>query len=245
VVLLDDAFATIVAAIEQGRVIFEAIRRFVLYLLSCNAAEVLVVGLGALAETPLPLLPLQILFLNLVTDVFPALALAGGEPGPDVMRRPPRPPSEPVLTRAHWAAVAGGGALLAAPVLAAFAWAHGAGLDPGQCVTVTFVALAAGQLAHVFNMAGALRLRRDGIVDNGWVWAAVAGCLALVVAAVRWPALAVPLGTSDPGPRGWLVALAAGLAPLVAGQALLHARRLLGRSAGRHDGRVARPPEVP
>ena len=80
-VLRDDAFATIVAAIREGRVIFANIRRFVMYLLACNLSEVMVVGIAVAVGLPLPLLPLQILFLNLVTDVFPAFALAMGEGG--------------------------------------------------------------------------------------------------------------------------------------------------------------------
>ena len=78
-ILLDDAFPTIVVAIREGRVIFGNIRRFAAYLLSCNLSEVLVVGLAILSTLPLPILPLQILYLNLVTDVFPAFALALGE----------------------------------------------------------------------------------------------------------------------------------------------------------------------
>src|SRR5690606_41702763 len=77
-VLLDDAFGTILAAVKEGRVIFDNIRAFVLYLLSCNLSEILVIGIAGVLGFPLPLLPLQILFLNLVTDVFPALALGAG-----------------------------------------------------------------------------------------------------------------------------------------------------------------------
>ena len=96
-ILLNDAFPTIVAAIREGRVIFGNIRRFVAYLLSCNLCEVFTVGLAILFGLPLPLLPLQILFLNLVTDVFPAFALAMGEGERDVLNRPPRDPKEPIL----------------------------------------------------------------------------------------------------------------------------------------------------
>ena len=98
-ILLDDAFPTIVKAIREGRVIFGNIRRFVAYLLSCNLSEVLVVGLAVLSTLPLPLLPLQILYLNLVTDVFPAFALAMGEGEPGILKRPPRDPQEPILGR--------------------------------------------------------------------------------------------------------------------------------------------------
>ena len=100
-ILLDDAFPTIVKAIREGRVIFGNIRRFVAYLLSCNLSEVLVVGLAILSTLPLPILPLQILYLNLVTDVFPAFALAMGEGDRDILKRPPRDPKEPILSRAH------------------------------------------------------------------------------------------------------------------------------------------------
>ena len=91
-VLLDDAFFTIVHAVREGRIIFNNIRRFSTYLLSCNLGEVLVVTLAVFLGLPLPLLPLQILFLNIVTDVFPAFALASGEGEGDVLTRPPRRP---------------------------------------------------------------------------------------------------------------------------------------------------------
>ena len=101
-ILLDDAFPTIVKAIREGRVIFGNIRRFVAYLLSCNLSEVMVVGLAVLSALPLPMLPLQILYLNLVTDVFPAFALAMGEGEPGILKRPPRDPKEPILGRRQW-----------------------------------------------------------------------------------------------------------------------------------------------
>ena len=99
VVLQDDRFETIVAAVEEGRVIFDNIRKVVFYLFSCNLAEVLVLLVAGLLWLPLPLLPLQILWMNLVTDTLPALALAL-EPGdPDVMARPPRDPQAAILSR--------------------------------------------------------------------------------------------------------------------------------------------------
>ena len=90
-------FPTIVKAIREGRVIFGNIRRFMAYLLSCNLSEVLAVGLAVLFTLPLPMLPLQIFYLNLVTDVFPAFALAMGEGDPDILKRSPRNPKEPIL----------------------------------------------------------------------------------------------------------------------------------------------------
>jgi Ca2+-transporting ATPase len=97
VVLQDDAFESIVAAIAQGRVIFSNIRKFILYLLSCNLSEIMIVGLASVSGMPLPILPLQILYLNLVTDVFPAFALGAGEGEKNVMDSPPRDPKEALL----------------------------------------------------------------------------------------------------------------------------------------------------
>ena len=100
IVLQDDRFETVAAAVEEGRVIFDNIRKFVFYLFSCNVAEVLVLLVAGLAGLPLPLTPLQLLWLNMVTDTFPALALAM-EPGDaTVMRRPPRDPQEAILSPA-------------------------------------------------------------------------------------------------------------------------------------------------
>ena len=98
-VLADDNFATIVRAIEQGRKIFDNIKKYLTYLLQCNLIEILVIGGGILAGLPLPLLPAQILWVNLVTDGAPALALGVSPPDPDIMGRPPRNPKETLFTR--------------------------------------------------------------------------------------------------------------------------------------------------
>ena len=138
-ILLDDAFPTIVKAIREGRVIFGNIRRFVAYLLSCNLSEVLVVGVAVLSTLPLPLLPLQILYLNLVTDVFPAFALAMGEGEPGILKRPPRDPREPLLGRRHWVAIMLQALALTAAIFGALTVAQlGLGLDGRAAVTVTF-----------------------------------------------------------------------------------------------------------
>lgn len=109
---------TIVAAIREGRVIFANIRRFVLYLIACNLGEVMVVSIAVAAGLPLPLLPLQILFLN-VTDVFPAFALAMTEGGSDVMHRSPRDPREPIVTGPLWALIVAQGLTMTVATLAA------------------------------------------------------------------------------------------------------------------------------
>ena len=220
VVLQDDAFSTIVAAVEEGRTIFNNIRAFVRYLLSCNVGEVMAVGTAALLGLPLPLLPLQILFLNLVTDVFPALALGMGEAETDVLESPPRPADESVVTRRHWTGIALYGVVFAASVLGSLLLARwGLGFSSEDAVTVSFLVLAFGQLWHVFNMRspGAHPLR-NVVVQNGFVWAALGLCTALLGAAVYVPTFAQVLSLSPPSPTGWLLVAGGSLLPLFAGQ---------------------------
>ncbi len=217
-VLKDDDFSTIVVAIAEGRTIFENIRKFVIYLLSCNISEVLVVALTALAGAPLPLLPLQILFLNLVTDVFPALALGVGEGPADIMQRPPRAANEPVITRRHWYAIIGYGVLMTASVLTGFALALRE-RPQAQAVTVSFLILALSQLWHVFNM----RHERSGLLVNSisknpWIWGALALCLVFLLAALYVPPLAELLSLQPPDRDMWFLIIGMSLVPLVLGQ---------------------------
>ena len=219
-ILEDDRFSSIVTAVEQGRVIFGNIRRFVLYLLSCNVSEIAVISLASLVNAPLPIRPLQILFLNLVTDVFPALALGVGEGEPAIMERPPRDPGEPILTRRHWIEMGGFSALITAAVLGVMALALvGLGLEQDRAVTISFLTLAFAQLWHVFTMRdqGSSFLGND-VVRNPWVWGALVLCTGLLVAAVYAPGLNTLLKVQDPGLVGWGLVLGASLFPWLAGQ---------------------------
>jgi Ca2+-transporting ATPase len=221
-VLKDDAFGTIVAAVAEGRTIFRNIRAFVLYLLSCNLSEILVVGLASLVNAPLPILPLQILFLNLVTDVFPALALGVGEGNRSAMNEAPRDPAEPVLTRRHWWLVGGYGGVITLGTLGAFAlafvWLE---MPERQAVTVSFLTLAFSQLGHVFNMRGpGSRSFRNEVTDNPFVWSALALCTGLLLAVVYLPELADILKLAPPGAGGWGLVLCLGALPLILGAML-------------------------
>ena len=220
IVLLDDRFTTIVTAAREGRVIFDNIRRFSTYLLSCNIAEVLVVGLAVVAGLPLPLLPLQILFLNLVTDVFPAFALAAGEAEGDVLDRRPRPPGEPIVTSSLWRIMAGYGLAISASTLAALVAAeYWLGLDAAAATTVSFLAIALAQLWHVFNMRSVRSgVLRNAVTCNRLVWYALALCLGLIVLAVTAPVLATALQIQPIGVEGWALAIGCSLLPLAAGQ---------------------------
>lgn len=181
-ILLDDAFLTIVKAIREGRAIFGNIRRFVLYLLSCNLSELLVIGLAVLVSLPLPVLPLQVLYLNLVTDVFPAFALAMGEGEPGILKRPPRNPKEPILGRSQWIVIVLHGLVLAVGTFGALAaarlWLE---LDSKSVITTTFLTLAFAQLWHDFNMRHPKSgLFRNEVTRNPWLWGALLLCTVLL-----------------------------------------------------------------
>ena len=223
-VLQDDEFDTIVAAIAHGRAIFENIRKFVVYLLSCNISEVLIVTLATVAGAPLPLLPLQILFLNIVTDVFPALALGVGPGSGKLMENRPRPAEEPVLTPAHWLSIGLHGTVISICVLAAMAVAVlYLKFDTVHAVTVSFCTLALAQVWHVFNMRGdPRRIFKNEITRNIWIWVAIVICVALVVIAVYMPLLSGLLELSDPGASGWLLIIVASFMPLLLGPVVRH-----------------------
>ena len=219
-VLRDDEFSTIVTAIYHGRVIFNNIRKFIFFLLSGNVSEILIITLAAMVNAPLPLLPLQILYLNLIGDVFPALALGVGEGDKSVMQKPPRDPEEPVLTKAYWLATVGYALMIAAAVLAAFAAALlYYDLPQQQAVTISFLALSLARLTHVFNMRD---LDSPPLVNeitrNPYIWGALAICLALLAGALYLPLLRGILDLTAPGREGWLLILLVALVPLVTGQ---------------------------
>jgi Ca2+-transporting ATPase len=225
-VLQDDAFGTIVLAIAQGRVIFANIRKFIIYLLSCNLSEIMVVGLAFLSGLPVPILPLQILYLNLVTDVFPAFALGAGEGEADIMDRRPRDPKEQIVSRRHWSAIVVYSTIITAATLAAFGLAmYLLGEDEERAVTISFLTLALSQVWHVFNMrdAGTPFLRNE-VTRNPYVWGAVVICVGLLLSAIYLPVLATILGLSPPSAEGWGLAVGFSLVPWLFGQLALTIR---------------------
>jgi Ca2+-transporting ATPase len=225
-VLQDDAFSSIVAAVRQGRIIFGNIRQSVMFMLCTNVAEVIAVAAasaaGGFSKLPIPLLPLQILYLNVVTDVFPALALGMGKGEPDVMRQKPRPRHESVLTRSHWAAVGGWAILLAACVLIGLVFAfYGLGFDQRDAVTVSFLTLAFAKLWFVFNLRRpGSSLFNNAVVKNPYVGGAIVLCIFLLLAAVYLPPVSNMLNAVSPTGQGWLVVLGMSLVPLIFGQVL-------------------------
>ncbi|HLU99905.1 MAG TPA: cation-transporting P-type ATPase, partial [Acidobacteriota bacterium] len=226
-VLQDDAFSTIVVAVQEGRIIFENIRKFVLFLLSCNISEVLIISLASIVRAPLPLTPLQILFLNVVTDVFPALALGVGKGDPSIMNRPPRDPSESILTNRHWRGIAIYGLLITISVLGAFALAlNYHDYTVAEAVTVSFLTLSLAQLWHVFNMRDSnSRFIRNDVVQNPFVWGAIVLCILLLLMAVFVPVLANVLSLEILGFDGWILVIVMSFIPLILGQLLIASGR--------------------
>jgi Ca2+-transporting ATPase len=211
-VLLDDNFATIVAAVREGRRISDDIRKFIKYVLTGNSGEIWTLFLAPLIGLPVPLLPIHILWVNLVTDGLPGLALAVEPAEPGVMRRPPRPPSESVFAQGLWQHVLWIGLLIAGLTLAAQALALRAGTPAWQSMTVTVLTFS--QLFHVL----AIRVERDcplarGAPSNPALLGAVGATAALHLLILYVPALQPIFRTHALRPSE--LAICVGLASLV------------------------------
>ncbi len=216
-VVTDDNFASIAAAVEEGRSIYENIRKAVHYLMSCNLSEVLVMLGSTLLGWPLPLLPIHILWINLVTDGFPALALAVDPKDPDVMKRPPRDPKAPLLDRQRFVTVCVQGAVMAAATLAVFGIALVIMKDEVTFArTMTFTTLVLVQFLHAFTCRhDRFSLFQIGITTNRMLVAAVLISALLQAGILLSPwgqdiFRVVPLRLDD----WWLVA-ACGMLPFV------------------------------
>jgi Ca2+-transporting ATPase len=220
IILRDDRFTTIAAAAEEGRIIFDNIRKFVFYLFSCNLAEVMVLLSTGFLGLPLPLTPLQILWLNMITDTFPALALAmePGEAG--IMRRPPRSPDAAILSRRFTWAIARYSFVIAFVTLAAFAIGlSGANGGPERARTMCFVTLALAQAFHLGNARGRTSLFRSGLhFSNPWATGAVLLVVFLQVLAVEVEPLAGILVDYSLTPAEWALSFLLAAIPALLGQ---------------------------
>ena len=215
-VLVDDNFASIVNAVEEGRTIFDNIQKFVHYLLSTNAGEVLLLFVASILGWPLPLTAIQILWINLVTDGLPALALGLEPPEPDIMRRPPRPAGKPVITLRHAAAILLHGTLIAAAGSAAYLLV---GRDPNVSLdhvrTATFCTVAFAQLFFAIACRSPRRtMPQLGLFSNRYLLAAIVGSVLLQVATVTLPGLRRVFGVDELPTWNWGLILALALVPV-------------------------------
>jgi Ca2+-transporting ATPase len=246
-VLTDDNFASIVAAVEEGRAIFTNIRRFLRYLLSSNIGEVMTMFFGVILakaiglhseDSPvvLPLLATQLLWINLVTDGAPALALGVDPADERLMHQPPRPKGEGVITRQMWVGIVFVGAVMAGATLFVLDASLPGGFVPGSgdmryAQTMAFTTLVLGQLFNVFNARSDERSAFADLFVNGWLWAAVGMSVVLHVGVLYLPFLQKAFSTAALSGGDWLRCLAAASTVLW----LREASKLVAR--GRRSGR--------
>jgi len=215
-VVTDDNFASIVSAVEEGRTIFDNIRKFVHYLLSCNAGEILVMFSASLMGLPVPLLPIQILWVNLVTDGLPALAL-GVDPGdPKIMLRPPRKPTESVVTRPRAVLMLSQGCIIAICALLAFGFVYSVRKESLESArTAAFVVLSLSQLFHSFNCRSMTEsLFKVGVFTNSRLVMAAFVSFLLQMGAVYLPFAQVVFKTRSVSALDWLPIIALSSLPL-------------------------------
>jgi Ca2+-transporting ATPase len=206
--LTDDNFASIVAAIEEGRGIFGNIKKYLMYLLSSNIGEIGLMAGAALAGLPLPLSALQILYVNLATDGLPALALAVDPPEDDLMRRPPRDPRTGVFTRPVVLLMLVGGLWSTVVNLSLFIWALNSGRSVQEATTMTFVSLVLIEFFKAYNFRSDRHsvLRRP--FANKWLNIAIVWELVMLGLILYVPLLERTFGTYGLSPRDWLLIVA-------------------------------------
>ncbi len=217
IVLKDDSFTSIAEAVSQGRAIFRNIQKFVIYLVSCNLSEIFIVAtLGFVAPASI-LLPLQILFLNMVTDVFPALALGLGKGDKSVMEEPPKEPKAPVISSKNWMAIVIYSVAITLSVIVALTFCKQTINASHQLLNnVAFVTLAFAQLFHVFNMASFhSKLILNEITKNKFVWFAIVVCTGLMILVYALPQTRLVLGLVELPMEAWIASIIASLIPLL------------------------------
>jgi len=234
-VLTDDNYASIVSAVEQGRVIYSNIRKFVYYLLSCNAAEIMIIFLATLFGWPIPLTAIQLLWLNLVTDGAPALALGTEAGDPDIMDRPPRPPQEPIINKYMQIGIVIQTIAITAVTLTAFA--IGRFVDPDHiqyAETMAFVTLSISELFRAYTARSEFYpLFKIGIFSNKLMNWAVLGSFVLILVVVYVPFLQPIFNTAPLGWAQWLEILPLVLIPSVAAEVTKIYLRNLMKKEGR------------
>lgn len=215
IVLTDDNFSTIVKAIEGGRTIYANIIKFVHLMFSHNLGEVLMIFVAIMAGLPLPLLPLQILWINLVTDIFPALALAVEPSSPETMSRKPHSPSEAMLSRKFMFLIFWQGAMLAAIAFGAYFWALGEYGEGANARTIALFALVGVQLGHFFNCRSRSRSAFSNFFSNPYMFVAAAIVVGLQMLALYFPPLTHILDTVAPNKTDYLVIGISTILPVV------------------------------
>ncbi|MEW5718909.1 MAG: HAD-IC family P-type ATPase, partial [Chloroflexota bacterium] len=208
-VLTDDNYASIVSAIEEGRIIYSNIRKFVFYLLACNVGEILIIFLSMLANLPIPMTPIMLLWLNLATDGAPAIALGLEKGDPDIMKRPPRPTKEPVINRDMtigivFVSIADTIAVLTSFYLALLRYPG----NEAAAQTVAFATLVTSELLRAYTSRSEyFSVFAVGLFSNKWMVMATTASMALLLAVIYVPFLQPFFGTYALGLNDWLTML--------------------------------------
>ena len=223
VILTDDNFATIVNAVEEGRIIYSNIKKFVGYLLSCNLGEVLIVLIAILLNLPVPLLPIQLLWLNLVTDSFPALALGVEKGDDDIMEKAPRDPNEPLLDKQLKITVIVQSLSITVATLGAYLlglkWFGQEGLGLEYARTMAFSTLIMSELLRAYSARSITKtIFHIGPFSNRKLVTATAFSFALMVIVMAVPGIRDVFGLDMIGVREWIVVIVASFIPLVIGE---------------------------
>ncbi|HTM44213.1 MAG TPA: cation transporting ATPase C-terminal domain-containing protein, partial [Polyangiaceae bacterium] len=213
-VLADDNFASIVAAIHQGRGIFDNIRKALVYLLAGNAGELLLMLTASLLGLPLPLLPLHLLWINLVTDGFPALALVMDPADADAMTRPARHPSEPLLGRVEWTWIGLTAVLQTVATLGVFLWALRT-TDLNQARSLTFCLIVFEELLRSFALRSPTRVFWEiGVLGNRMLVSVVIFSVGVQVALHHLPFTQALFKINELSPSDWLRTVLIALGPV-------------------------------
>lgn len=221
-VLKNDMFSSIVEAVREGRIIFGNIRKFIMYQLSYHLSEILLIAVVSFSVFALPLLPLQLLFLNLLSDVFPALALGIGKGNPNIMEHKPKDPREPIINKQNWVMIGFHGLILTVFIGGAYFFASEYwGLSEEVSNNVSFFSLAFAQLWHVFDMREAdENIFNNQITNNKYIWFALAFCVIVIGAAYLIPQISSVLSFQSLEPRVWILIGITSILPVITIQLL-------------------------
>ncbi len=221
IILKDDSFNSIALAVEQGRIIFENIQRAVMYLLSCNLTEVLVIAAVTFIYFSSPLTPLQILFINLITDVLPALALGMNKGNTHIMHHPPRKKTQSIIATKHWHAIITYSIVLTVCIFCSYVLCiNYLNIEKLQANSILFWSLASAQLWHTFNLSFGVSFRKNEVIRNKYVWLAIFICIVVMLTAYFIPPLRNVLALSPINLFQLAIILTTGLMPLIIIQAL-------------------------
>jgi Ca2+-transporting ATPase len=209
--LTDDNFASIVAAVEEGRGVFGNIKKYLMYLLSSNIGEIGLMAGSALLGLPLPLTAVQILYVNLATDGLPALALSVDPAEKDLMKRKPRNPRTGIFTRPVVSLMVAGGLWSTLINLGLFIWAMNSGRSLEEAMTMTFVSLVLIQFFKAYNFRSDRHSVLQNPFENKWLNRAIIWEIILLLLIIYIPTLHEPFSTFSLPPVDWLIILALSL----------------------------------